>query len=220
MIELIAAVVGALAGATATEAGHLWRERRARAREQELAAAEAIHLEQRQLDELLHLLNRTRQLFVEQASKRDELAARLRRGTLTFRPSRPGYEYLFAELYPEMTPEERTLHQMVAGFTEEALDPANRQLQSWLMLMAARELRTRYAKEPEHHDVAHQLDLLEQHLDGWFVKYRRVFSANPARALVWLADEDKLGPGFPRRLESGCQGLIVKPFLRVDFWPW
>jgi hypothetical protein len=59
---------------------------------------------------------------------------------------------------------------MVAGFTEDALVPANRELQHWL----ATNTRFRRGQQPTARRA--QLDELERHLDGWFVKYQRVFS--------------------------------------------
>lgn len=124
----------------------------------------------------------------------------------TFRPSERGFEYWFSELYEAMTPEERRLHQMVLGYTEESLVPANRELQLWLS-NNPRLRRTGQAVEARA-DLVQQLDLLEQHLDGWFVKFHKVFAADKNKALVYLATEDALGPRFPQDLEPTLEAIL------------
>jgi hypothetical protein len=159
----------------------VWQTRRAR-KQAELADEEKTARHDRaELERLAVLLRRTRQLFVDQAVARDRLMALLQEHHPTFRPSERGFEYWFSELYEAMTPEERRLHQMVLGYTEESLVPANRELQLWLS-NNPRLRRTGQAVEARA-DLVQQLDLLEQHLDGWFVKFHKVFAADKNKAL-------------------------------------
>jgi hypothetical protein len=201
-------LIGVLVGVVGTKGADLLLQRRAERRSESREAAGALVRERERLEELQRLLRQTKRLFDDQEEVRDRLMAQLRESNPNFRPSSPGYEYWFSELYDEMTPEERTLHQMITGYTEDQLVPANRGVQRWLGESGV--FRSGQQPTERRTELAAQLDLLEQHVDGWIVKYHRIFSEERARALVYLADEDRLGPEFPKGVEPALESVLLE----------
>jgi hypothetical protein len=58
--------------------------------------------------------------------------------------------------------------------------------------------------------VARKLADLEVHLLLWYAKYKVWIPENPAHALVYLADEERHGIGFPEEIEYIVQELIKR----------
>jgi hypothetical protein len=193
-LPIVTAIVGAGAGAGSNAWFAARRQRQEEEARRREALAEAEKSRRLRLAELRSLLRRSKTLFVDQVVLREQLMDEIRRNHPDFQPSRPGYEYWFSEAHSLMSSDELRLHQMIAGYTEDDIVPANQALRRWIAdnrdLIEGRE------------DLGRELDLVEQHLDGWFVKFNRVYRAEPSRALVYLADEDDLGPRFPQDVDA------------------
>jgi hypothetical protein len=193
-IPIATAVVGALAGAGSNAWFAARRERAEAETRRREKQAEEDKSRLLRLGELRSLLRRGKTLFDDQAQLRDQLMGELRKNHPDFQPSRPGYEYWFSEAHSLMTSDELRLHRMIVGYTEDDMVPANHALRRWIA--DNRDLIE------EREDLGRQLKLVEQHLDGWFVKFNRVYRPDSSRALVYLADEDDLGPRFPQHLDA------------------
>ena len=94
-----------------------------------------------------------------------------------------------------MAPEELRLHSLVRAYTVHTLKPLNDKLLDWL-------------RSDEHSavsppatvaigELAVYLPRLEVHLLLWRAKYEQWMPTSPDHCLVYLADEESHGVGFP-----------------------
>lgn len=107
-----------------------------------------------------------------------------------------GVDRLFAETYAVMNEEERRLHTLIRAITVHTFRPLNQSLLDWL-----RTDRYFRATPPLHRHLgklAVFLAQLEAHLVLWVAKYEAWISDQPEHALVFLADEEEHGVGFPK----------------------
>jgi len=108
-----------------------------------------------------------------------------------------GYEKLFASSYDKFTAEQAELHSIIRGITIYAMRPANLAMSKWLEEDTVFRIETR-------NDVrlAAQLNHLASHLMLWHAKYQAWIPDNPKHALVYMADEQNHGLGFPEGLDE------------------
>jgi hypothetical protein len=57
-------------------------------------------------------------------------------------------------------------------------------------------------------ELAEQLRTLELHLNLWHAKYEMWIPNEPKHALVYLADEEQHGVGFPSGIEQTVRAVI------------
>ena len=130
-----------------------------------------------------------------QRNIRNELAATLR--TDFPHHAKLGYDALFAACFPKMTGEQKRTHGLIRAYTVDALRPMNQSMSTWL------------GKDREFKHQTDTLGLalqaLEAHLTLWHAKYAFWIPDHPERALVYLADEENHGVGFP----VGIEELVV-----------
>lgn len=162
-----------------------------------------------QLVELHSHLRASSITFQTQAERRDTLASMIRRNHPEFdtrASSAEGYEKLFAEAFEQFTTQERELHTIIRGMTEHAMRPANAALLEWLRqdsyYKAQRFDRGKYAA------LARLLPQLEAHLMLWQAKYEVWIPEHPEHALVYLADEQRHGIGFPTGIDQEVARLL------------
>ena len=122
--------------------------------------------------------------------------------------SRPedGYERLFARCFEHFTPEERELHNIVRGITVSALKPTNEAVQNWLK--ADTYFKGQTEKSGPYRELATKLADLEAHLLLWMAKFDVWIPAHPEHALVFLADEENHGIGFPGGMDAAVQTAL------------
>ncbi len=118
----------------------------------------------------------------------------------------PGFERLFSSLFDQFTPEETELHAIVRSITEHALRPLNQQMSNWLANDI--DFRTARGAEGKRGQLANKLNLLDSHLLLWHAKYEAWIPANRSHALVYMADEEQHGVGFPRGIERLVDDVI------------
>jgi hypothetical protein len=115
-----------------------------------------------------------------------------------------GYERTFSKAYKVFTPEEKELHAIIRSITIHSLCTTNQSLSDWLKndtyFKAQRPSKGIYG------ELAMQLATLEAHLILWHAKYETWIPETPEHALVYLADEEKHGVGFP----SGIDEIVRK----------
>jgi hypothetical protein len=117
-----------------------------------------------------------------------------------------GYERLFTATYSEMTEDEKELHSIIRAYTEHTIRPLNKSILQWLRednyfmaQMGARGPRGNLASRLAH---------LEAHLLLWQAKYKIWIPDNPSHSLVYLADEEEHGLGFPSGIEDDVLKVI------------
>ena len=108
----------------------------------------------------------------------------------------PGIDRLFVASYAKMNEDERQLHSLIRAITVHTFRPLNQSLLEWL-----REDRYFRAAPPSHRHLGRLalfLGQLEAHLILWVAKYEAWIPDQPEHSLVFLADEEKHGVGFPK----------------------
>jgi hypothetical protein len=111
-----------------------------------------------------------------------------------------------SSLFDQFTPEETELHAIVRSITEHALRPLNQQMSNWLANDI--DFRTARGAEGKRGQLANKLNLLDSHLLLWHAKYEAWIPANRSHALVYMADEEQHGVGFPRGIERLVDDVI------------
>lgn len=193
---LVAAGIAALGyvGKLAVQGWQAWR----RARAERIA----------RLQHLRSLLRAAQVAFDVQKQQRDRLAKLLDENHPDHGLGGRGYEWLFSGLYEAFTPEERDLHVVIRGYTEHALHPLNKDMLEWLR--SDSHYRVASGKTGRDAELAAYLERLEAHLLLWMAKYHAWIANRPEHALVYLADEQKHGLGFPHGIEAAVDAVLVR----------
>jgi hypothetical protein len=145
------------------------------------------------------LLHSSYTAFLIQREHVDRLWGMIQNNHPDHRADRPGFERHFTRLFDQFTPEEAELHGIIRSITEHTLHPLNQQMSEWLG--ADIDFRTARGAEGKRGQLANQLNLLDSHLLLWLAKYQAWIPADRRHALVYLADEERHGIGFPRGIE-------------------
>jgi hypothetical protein len=148
------------------------------------------------LAELSALLRAGDVAFAVQRELRQRLAGQVRSRLPETAALPPGFDRLFVATYAVMNDEERQLHSLIRAITVHTFRPLNQSLLEWLR--ADRYFR---AAPPSHRhlgSLALFLAQLEAHLVLWVAKYEAWIPDHPEHSLVFLADEEKHGVGFPK----------------------
>lgn len=199
---LLAAVIAALGFVGKTAADFVLRLR------------EAARERRSRLTELYALLRAGDVAFAVQRELRKRLAAQLRERLPKTADLSPGFDRLFAATYAAMNEEERQLHVLIRNITVHTFRPLNESLLEWLR--ADRYFR---AVPPSHRrlgSLALFLAQLEAHLVLWVAKYEAWIPDHPEHALVFLADEERHGIGFPKNGATILAGVLGHPTVPGD----
>jgi len=170
---------------------------------------EARNVRRARLIELESLLRATRVSFVIQNTHANRLTSMIKENHPNSIQLEEGYERIFSKAYDKFTPEERELHGIIRSITVNSLRPANRSLLEWLKndtyFRAQRQrIKTILGK------LAKQLADLEAHLILWHAKYETWIPNTPEHSLVYLADEEAHGIGFPAGIDNLVQEVLER----------
>jgi len=199
-----ASVDAAVLGAVLAAAGYLgkllveawvaWRQRRATRRASLL--------------ELQALLRAANAAFEIQNDHAKRMSASLQKNHPSDVRDRAGYERYSTQLFDRMTADERDLHSIIRGITEYALLPINEKLLGWL----SRDLTYRVAprRGQKRVKLAAKLNHLESHLLLWQATYHSWIPNQERHALVYMADEEHHGVGFPRGLDALVDEVVAE----------
>ena len=150
---------------------------------------------QARLAELLALLRAGDVTFLVQKDIRDRLRGLIFVRSPELRSERLGFDRLFSIAYPNMAPEELRLHSLVRAYTFHTLKPLNDKLLDWLR--SDEHFRGLSSSDHRYGELAVYLPRLEVHLLLWRAKYEQWIPTGPDHCLVYLADEESHGVGFP-----------------------
>ncbi len=164
----------------------------------------AQHARRARLVELQSLLRAGRVSFTIQNSHAQRLASMIRKEHAELVEEEKGYERIFSKAYNAFTPDEKELHAIIRSITVYSLRPTNQSLLDWLK-------HDTYfkAQKPSQGilgELAEKLAVLEAHIILWHAKYETWIPDVPEHALVYLADEEEHGIGFP----SGIDEVVRK----------
>jgi hypothetical protein len=166
-----------------------------------------VRSEQRaRLLELSSLLRASRALFLVQNAQVRRLSEMLRARLPNERAKFKGFEAAMSALYPQMTSEEKELHIIIRSTTQHGMKHLNQVMLDWLR--NDNTYRVAGAKGGLRQDFANALHDLQTHLLMWQAKYEAWIPEHPEHALVYLADEEKHGPGFPSNIHKIITELL------------
>lgn len=148
---------------------------------------------------LATLLHTSGSLFDVQAGQRNRLSDILKRNHPNEISLDLGYDATFQQLYDHFTAEEAELDGIVRAMTEFGLRPVNKAISEWLERDTI--FKTGMSPMRGRQNLALWLHQLELHLTLWHAKYE-YWMPDRKHALVYLADEEAHGVGFPNGVES------------------
>jgi hypothetical protein len=124
-----------------------------------------------------------------------------------------GYEHTIAATFSSLNSEESDLHAIIRSITVHSLLPVNQALLDWVR-------QDIVFKGLSHSpglagDLARGLVHLHAHLSLWLSKYEAWIPGHPEHALVYMADEQEHGLGFPTGLDK-----LVDDALKNRSWFW
>lgn len=193
---------GILLGAVVAALGYVGKEIVRSVREWR---AEVIRRRAR-LHQLRALLLASGTAFVVQRAQAQRLTERLRSRYPDELPGERGFERLFVALYDRFDADEKDLHDLIRAYTEHGLRPLNEAMLLWLRNDA--DHRTAGGKRGREAELAMRLNQLDSHLLLWLAKYDAWIPQRPDHALVYLADEEEHGPGFPSGIEQTLDAVL------------
>jgi hypothetical protein len=109
------------------------------------------------------------------------------------------YDQILSACYPLLTPSQKDLHGVIRAYTISAMRPLNDAMVQWL---ATDRYFTGNLGTGAKDDLASSLQTLEAHLLLWRAKYDFWIVSHPDKAIVYMADEDQHGAGFPTGIED------------------
>ncbi len=148
-----------------------------------------------ELQRLQSLLNASRTLFRLQQGQVDRLLLMLQKNQPAEYDPSVGDDERMELCYPVFDKVEREIHGIIRAYTEHSLRPINLAMSEWLrsdMLF-----KTGLVKSRRRKSLARNLFDLEIHLLLWNAKYEAWLPGQPHHALVYMADENEHGLGFP-----------------------
>jgi hypothetical protein len=157
---------------------------------------EAERARRAKLAELLALLRAGHAAWQVQCENRNRLVRMIKERGPELAAGTRGYDQLLAAAHSTFTREECDLHDVVRAITVHTFHPLNQALLHWLQ--ADSEFRVRPPDQTPRGQLSKYLADLETHLLLWEAKYRIWIPDHPERALVYLADEERHGVGFPK----------------------
>ena len=158
------------------------------------------------LIELQSLLRATKVSFVVQNQHARRLKSMLQEHTPGL-DTGGGYDRAFAESWSAMVPKEKELHSLIRSITVNSLRPGNSALTAWLSRDSY--FKAQYGKRNALGALADKLAELQTHLILWHAKYEMWIPDHPEHSLVYLADEEDHGIGFPGDLDPTVAKVLT-----------
>jgi hypothetical protein len=163
------------------------------------------------LAELLALLRAGDVAMEVQIRNRNRLSDLIRSRNPELSEGKLGYDKQFALAFRSMPAPERELFDVIRAYTIYTFQPLNEALITWLASDTA--FRVRPPGKSRRAQLATYLTDLEARLLLWQAKYKAWIPKHAERALVYLADEESHGAGFP---EGGT--ALVEAILHRQRW--
>ena len=188
LTKVLAAAVVAALGFLGKQLTQLWLELRKERRTQK-----------QELVQLQALLGVTGATFKIQNEHARTLFSSLKERNATLDIS-GGYERVFTAAFDAMTPEEKELHSLIRSITINSMRTGNLALKAWLDRDVF--FQSHYGEGSLLGRLAQKLAELQTHLVLWLAKYEMWIPDHPEHALVYMADEERHGKGFPAGLDE------------------
>lgn len=200
LLRTAIALVFSAVGFLAKDSYEAWYQERTQ--RQAIAVAELSAL--RELAALLDESHRTFSLQNEQARR---LLQSLKRNHGRRVPEGLGYDDTFQVMHPFFSPSEVALQRLIRSTTMNSQRRVNLALTAWLE--RSRAFLYDNQPTPQRGRLAEQLRILKLYLNQWHDKYDAWMVSDPARSLVYLAEDEAHGAGIPPELEDALQDTIA-----------
>ncbi len=117
---------------------------------------------------------------------------------------------ILAKLYPKFTEDQIAQHKNIRAWSIHLMMPINQEIINWLENDTL--FRTTYisAKDSTKRLLANKLIELHAHLLLWKGKYNALIPEENSNAIVYLADEERHGIGFPGGLDELIQKMMTE----------
>jgi pimeloyl-ACP methyl ester carboxylesterase len=159
-----------------------------------------------QLQDLSALLQESSRIFISQNDQAKRLLQMLRENHPGEVPEDVGYDEVFFRMYDRFNSDEATLQKIIRSTTINSQRRVNQAMSTWLKGNVT--LKAPNQTNPQRARLSEQLRILELHLNQWHDKYEALIPDNQKRSLVYLADEERHGVGFPEGLEDLVNEII------------
>jgi hypothetical protein len=123
-----------------------------------------------------------------------------------------GYEETMTNLHKDFNPKEHELHDIIRAYTQYSMRTVNLEMSEWLK--SDQLFKTAVVDSSRKRQLADNLVALEMHLLLWHAKYEAWIPNQPEHALVYMADEEEHGLGFPKDRKHIPPGETIS--VRVD----
>jgi len=158
---------------------------------------------------LRSLLHASKALFVIQQSLAIRLIHLFQKNHTGKHDIESGYEQFFTTNYKLFNEEEKVLHSLIRSYSDKSIKQINEAMSNWLIEDIV--FKTGQIRLKEKKVIAEKLTSLETHLLLWHAKYDYWIPNHPEHSLVYLADENEHGLGFPSGLDELIE-LVIKKF--------
>ena len=169
---------------------------------------EFLHVRRQRISRLVELhglLSATRIAFLVQRAWVEKLLIDVRARGYT--PVGATLDAQIADCYAaKLQPEEAKAHAYIRSITETTIRNTNLVLLEWLR--GETYFRVPGSRNRDRAALASQLQHLHIHLLLWLAKFDTWIPNHPERALVFLADEQQYGPGFPSGIDQTVERLL------------
>jgi hypothetical protein len=170
------------------------------------AARETERARRASLVELHSLFGASRVTFLIQNQHARNLVDSIRSRRTPGADLEHGLEQALASAYFHLSPEQLEVHNLVRGMTIHAMYPTNQAMLGWLR--RDRFYKAHPASDELYGSLAQGLARLEAHIVLWLAKYEAWIPDSPEHALVYLADENRHGLGFPTGIDLEVARLL------------
>ena len=118
-----------------------------------------------------------------------------------------GYAQGFAASFDGMTKPEKELLAFIRSITINALFPENAALMDWINEDTY--FKAQYGRSDALGQLARQLAELQAHLILWRARFQAWIPDHPGHAIVFLADEQEYGIGFPIGIDETVASVLA-----------
>jgi hypothetical protein len=200
-LEWVRTLLVAAASAVAAYGWKSWIEGRERKRKERASTIGA-------LQDLKSLLDTSRALFSIQQGQVKRLMEMLKQNHPAEYAQGRGYDDRLTRCHPLFNPQEKELHGIIRAYTEHSMLRVNEAIRKWLD--DDKQFKTGQVESERREELAGTLRELEMHLLLWHAKFEYWIPTQPQHALVYLADEEAHGLGFPKDRTLERNGVEVQ----------
>lgn len=165
-------------------------------------------LKRSRLIELQSLLKAAKVAFRIQNKHASKLTGRVETRYPEISQKYTGYAEKISRTFHSFDEEEKQIHSIIRSITINTLFTLNKEILEWLKTDMF--FKARKSNNQTFSKLASILVVLESHLLLWIAKYEAWIPDHPEHALVYMADENEHGLGFPNEVDDLVDEAVDK----------